>query len=837
MDSYFRELEKAMHEYEEVPEKFKEKVGDYAEDAWQQVFPEGHVNHSYTARKTGHGKYCPTFCLKLPTGGGKTLMATYAIDLFLQHVKKKKTGLVLWVVPSEQIFAQTIEALKDRSHPYREKLDDVTSGRVKIITKKDSFSPSDVQNGLVVLVLMLQSFGRDKLKKDDLKFFQDNGRFPDFFPLETDQPKQKALYEMFPNLDLSQSFDSLYGGAIKTSLGNVVKILEPLVVLDEGHKAKSELALSAINECNPSCVCELTATPIEDANVLFSVAGRELEEEAMIKLDLNLIEEEVQEWQRLVDFSVEHLDKLQAEAEKYKSQTGVYIRPINLIQVEKTGKDQRGADAIHADDVKEYLIDRGIPEEQIAIKTSSQNDIEGIDLLSSSSPIRFIITKQALQEGWDCSFAYVLTVLSSSKSSSALTQLVGRVLRQPYARKTGNKLLDESYVLCLRDTSKKLISVIQKGFEHDGMGDLFDRVKTNTKNTDLGERKKQDIRTDAFQKSLHDFILPSFVTKDSQGETRELDFSYDILPFVDYEKIDYSGLEKVHIDPKKQSLQTITAFSFTASTATDQEEFLEIKELQENPLRNTEFHKSFFVRNILDLIPNPWIGQRVVGRAIDVLKNRFSEDEIKENQILFLDALRRLLAGDNESIGEINRLAREVFLAKLEADEIRFVLRFNADAVLEKESYYDGQGRESYQKSLFEPIVKGSMNDFEAEFAHYLEDKKDRTYWWYRNKPKKGYKLIGWRRGKFFPDFIFTTSNENPDEFQKVYVVETKGVQLARTEDTAYKRQLIEIYNAFVDKIKQPWGQVEGLPKTPKKVQFELITQSEWQSEVNRMFS
>jgi type III restriction enzyme len=839
MERYFLELAKAKEEYDEVPEKFRDKVGDYSQETWHKLFPSGHHNETYHSRKTGCGSYCPHFCLKLPTGGGKTLMATYAIELFLKHIRKKPTGLVLWVVPSEQIFSQTLDALKNRSHPYREKLDDITAGHVKVVTKKDNFSRQDVQQGLVVLVMMLQSFSRDKLKKDDLKFFQDDGRFPEFFPSETDPKKQQALYAKFSNLDPPPAFDALLPHPIKTSLGNVVKILEPLVILDEGHKAKSELAASAINECNPSCVCELTATPTEESNVLFSIAGRELEREGMIKLDLNLVEEEVTDWKRLLDFSIEKLNELQKEGDRYMSQTGVYIRPINLIQVEKTGKDQRSPDVIHAEDVKEYLISAGVSEAEIAIKTSTTNDIEGVDLLSPTCPVRFIITKQALQEGWDCSFAYLLTILSASHSPTALTQLVGRVLRQPYARKTGNKALDESYVYCLRDSSRNLIGIIQKGFEHDGLGDLFNRVNsTKSSDTELGEKKKQTIRKPEYEKSLDAFILPIFITRDSKGTVREIDFAYDILPFVDYSKIDLSDLENVHLDPKKQTAQTITAFNFSSAVAVDHEEFLEIKEKEKNPLGSTEFHKSFFVRNILDLVPNPWIGQQVVTEALKVLGKRFSDKEIAENQILFLDEIRKILAGDNVRLGEINRLAREVFLAKLENDEIRFVLRFNADDVLEKESYYDSLGREPFKLSLFEPIVRGSMNDFEREFAHFLEDKEDRTYWWYRNTPKDGYRLIGWRKGKFYPDFIFTTSNDKPDEFQKIFVVETKGAQLARTEDTEYKRELVEIYNDFFSKVKAPWGAMEEkMFEAPKKVQFELVTQSDWRSEVNKLFS
>ncbi len=140
--------------------------------------------------------------------------------------------------------------------------------------------------------------------------------------------------------------------------------------------------------------------------------------------------------------------------------------------------------------------------------------------------------------------------------------------------------------------------------------------------------------------------------------------------------------------------------------------------------------------------------------------------------------------------------------------------------------------------SLFEPVVRGSMNDFEREFALFIEDKKDRMYWWYRNKPKDGYHLIGWQRNRFYPDFIFTAPSNKPDAFQKVFVVETKGAQLARTEDTEYKRELVKECNDYFGKLKAPWGSMdEKTYSALKKAQFELVTQSDWKSEVNKLFA
>jgi len=181
-----------------------------------------------------------------------------------------------------------------------------------------------------------------------------------------------------------------------------------------------------------------------------------------------------------LDVAQTKLHDLQVEAENFQADTDCYIRPILLVQVERTGKDQRGSDLIHSDDVREWLLARGLDDSEIAIKTSEQNDLnkpENRDILSSKSRVRVIITKQALQEGWDCPFAYILCTLAASHNLSALTQLVGRILRQPGAMKTGVKALDECYVITHHAKTAAVVEAIKTGLKNDGLGDLVVEIK------------------------------------------------------------------------------------------------------------------------------------------------------------------------------------------------------------------------------------------------------------------------------------------------------------------------------------------------------------------------
>ena len=243
---------------------------DFAEKAWEKAV----VMRPYAKRKDGLKRPLPVFCLKIPTGGGKTLLAVKTIDLVQSIYRRQQTGLVVWIVPTEQIYQQTLLRLRDRDDPYRQHLDMVSAGRTLVLEKTDGFTPADVDENLVVLVLMLPSAA--KKNKEALRMFRDSGAFQAFFPSEEDKDAHAKLLERAPNLDTFDKEDPFWGRQIKTSLGNVIRLLEPLIILDEGHKAYSEQAQDTLRNLNPSMIVELSATPPPQANKLVVISGARL---------------------------------------------------------------------------------------------------------------------------------------------------------------------------------------------------------------------------------------------------------------------------------------------------------------------------------------------------------------------------------------------------------------------------------------------------------------------------------------------------------------------------------------------------------------------------------
>ena len=459
--------DKAQKVIAENPELDME-LPDFANKAWDNL-----NKKNYSPRVDGTQRPVPNATLKVPTGGGKTFLALHTVSKIMSKYVGRQNGFILWIVPSQAIYRQTLRNLSNKEHPYRQVLDKASGYRTTIMERHTPFNRMDVEGNLCVMPLMLQASNRQN--KETLRMFRERGDVNGFLPPENDATAHQLLKTTIPNLDFYDGFFC----KVKESLGNVLRIIRPVVVLDEGHKAVSELAHDTLYGFNPRCVIELTATPKKrdnhKPNILVEVTGAELNREGMIKMPLKLETRQNPNWKQTLTIAVNKLKHLQQKANEFQAQSNRIIRPIALIQVERTGNDQRDGRLVHADDVHEQLLKLGFDATDIAIKTSQQDDLkapENQDLLAETNPIRFIITKYALQEGWDCSFAYVLCSLTASRSSTNMTQLVGRILRQPHAQKTGMEELDQCYVFSHHAETGQVLETVKHGLERDGLGDL-----------------------------------------------------------------------------------------------------------------------------------------------------------------------------------------------------------------------------------------------------------------------------------------------------------------------------------------------------------------------------
>ena len=425
----------------------------------------------------------PYFCLRIPTGGGKTWLAAKSVALVNTHLLRTEHSVILWLVPSRPIREQTLAALKNRSHPYHVALREAGAVTVMDLEEAKSVTRATLDTSTVVIVATRQAFQVEE--EEFRKAYQSSG----------------TLMQHFDNLTPAQRDNLLKEGegdqqTTPYSLANVLRLRRPFVVIDEAHNNRTDLAFEMLARFCPSGVMELTATPDTErtpSNILHSVSAAELKAEEMIKLPVVLQTEP--NWQQCLADAIARRDALQTLAESERRKGAPYLRPIALIQSEPR---RSGVETLDYQRVRTELItNHRIPPEEIAIATGDDKELETIEakypsgITDPACPVKFVITQRALAEGWDCPFAYILVSMASLKSATAVEQLLGRILRQPNARRRDERALNQSYAFVVSRNFAETAGALRDrlvagaGFERKEVAEFVTAARTDQASFDL----------------------------------------------------------------------------------------------------------------------------------------------------------------------------------------------------------------------------------------------------------------------------------------------------------------------------------------------------------------
>lgn len=422
---------------------------------------------------------------------------------------------------------------------------------------------------------------------------------------------------------------------------------------------------------------------------------------------------------------------------------------------------------------------------------------ENRDLLSRKSPVRAIITKAALAEGWDCPFAYVLCALAANGNESAMTQLVGRILRQPYAVKTeyrtadGVTPLDECYVFAHRADTAATVAAIKRGLENDGLGDLARDVHLSDPGGTAGAPRPIE-RREGFRALC--IALPRVLAIEPSGMARDLDAETDIFPLIDWSAFDVAATAaRLPKDARPPDSQFVRLSAGDHGVETDAAAVI---------ASEVAFDAAYAVRSIADLVPNSFTAwEIVIALERGLSKRGWSDDLIGRLSGFIVSELRNDLAKERD------RQSASLFAMGLENGAIHFGLRGGEGDWLAPAEVWTTLPMSAQQlsasnggpleRSLFLPIYAAELNDAERTFAVYL-DRDDAVRWWHRNgTTPRSYSLRGWRRGNVYPDFLFAALRDNDRD--RIVVIETKGEQLAGNPDTEYKRALLSLLSEKFD--------------------------------------
>ncbi len=393
----------------------------------------------------------PYVCLRLPTGGGKTLLSAHSVKIAADSYLEQDYPLVLWLVPTNTIRNQTLETLKNPNHPNCKILRDAFDGRFRVLDITDfvNLTPDDLRASACVVV---GTFATLRVNNTDGRrvYAHNENLEPHFTTIPAN----------------SEGMERLEGGQIKYSFANLLSWHRPLVLVDEAHNNTSKLSVEVLQRVRAACVVEFTATPATDSNLLHNVSATELKAEEMIKLPIRLNVHNT--WEETVHNAIVERKRL---ADLAMNDTA-YIRPIVLFQAEEKGRD------ITKEVLLNHLVEsERISREKIAVVTGDQKELDGINLFARDCVVDYVITVEALKEGWDCSFAYVFCSVASVYSKKDVEQMLGRVLRMPYAQRRKEPDLNRAYAHVAKtswqDAVKQLHdSLVDMGFE-DTEADSF----------------------------------------------------------------------------------------------------------------------------------------------------------------------------------------------------------------------------------------------------------------------------------------------------------------------------------------------------------------------------
>lgn len=773
-------------------------------------------------------KDAPHVCLKVPTGGGKTFIASAALKTAMAHINPPYK-VVVWLVPSNAILEQTLRNLRDKDHPYRQRIDTDFQNRVEVFDKQQTltghgFSLTTVRENLCILVMSFDSFRATN--KEGRKVYQENGYLQSFSSL------------------VSKRLD----GDDEVQLMTVLQAVHPLVIVDESHNATSNLSVQMLNDLQPSLVIDLTATPKANSNIISFTDALELKKNNMVKLPVIVYNHSNKT--QVIDSALHLQRRLEQTAKEEAS--GNYIRPIVLFQAESNiqGVDERETFGR----VKEKLLSLRIPEEQIKIKTADIDELKGVDLMSPTCPVRYIITINALKEGWDCPFAYILASLADKSSPVDVEQIVGRVLRLPNAKRNHSDILNLSYVLTASAKFQDTLDNVVKGLNHAGFSDkdykAVNAAEPEQKKEEptvvdptslFPENNKPEPKTSDDDIDITQISFKADHTEESTS-TKEDDNTNDVANILNNAKKEAEDMNKRIDDQNENGFMIPPEIAPAVKTATMQSIFFESAKEVNLPkffIKNDSQQTSIFNRPEHVLLENQHLlntfklsqqpidinfaaaettmykvdidentdghvprYEKVKGVTYDFILNYIRQEESLDKKIgrcssAVTGAIGKMLPLTQKDIqGYISRIfegfneakledfmhhmvdysmviKRRILALEEEHKEREFEKMLNSDLIVTEPSYTIPN--KITLKSPTQGIIKmlhtkeESFNDFEKEVINSVANLEN-TEWWTRNVEMRGFYINGFIN--HYPDFIIKTKNG------KIILLETKGDHL-----------------------------------------------------------
>lgn len=717
----------------------------------------------------------PFVCLKVPTGGGKTLLGGASISRFSRSLGQENP-VVLWLVPTKTIRSQTLRQLRDPRSLIRAEIDPyLPQPTVLEISEALETGVAAYLGGPVIIVATLASFRVEE--KEGRKVYESSG----------------ALMDHFENLpqELVSVPERDADGATSCSLANVLRLRRPIVIVDEAHKARTQLAFEVYARFAPSAILELTATPTipkknskpgdpPPSNLLVDVAASRLKSEEVIKAPLELRLEP--QWQKAIT------EALQKREELEQISIDPLHRPIVLVQCEAANGE------LNWKFVLDHLVNEDrVPREQIAVCTG---EVDELPANLSTSPIRIVLTVDKLREGWDCPAAYVLCALRDLKSKTAIEQTLGRVMRQPNVRYTPVPALNRAYIYARGDrfsvgaAANEIVQALTElGFSkweaHNTVIAPTPPLPFDQQEGDYGGLF-EDPPPPSGPDRTRELKVPQ-LTIDYDG-TREVasrdHFLFDL-------KLAKESVDLDEFDIRAESAGAIVDISKSGWKTASLDEAIAARALLDVPIKVTrERVVSWFDRSI----PHPEVDIRQsltwLGLVVDgLLASGMTLSQIWAERIRIRDHAAKLMRTHIKR--EFSRAAQG-FLFDPPDEGLRVDAAFGHVFPERYDIPARYEGDFEYERHLYKEAI-GPMNKEEAQFAFDL-DRHENVDVWVRNVERvKGSFWLPTSSDRFYPDFVALLKDK------RFAIYEWKSERDRENPDTLEKEKIGKVYEERSD--------------------------------------
>jgi len=331
-----------------------------------------------------------------------------------------------------------------------------------------------------------------------------------------------------------------------------------------------------------------------------------------------------------------------------------------------------------------------------------------------------------------------------------------------------------------------------------------------------------------FKKAADQVILPVFAIRDG-ARWRKVNYDMDIASQIPWDRADLSPLNSLNLSMlEEKDVEQV------ATLSDDQREVIKLRQSELLKAGALHLDPVFLARHLLDIVPNPWIAYEFGKTLLNKLLTKFPEKVVINNFVFIIEELRKHLAGEKD------RLAEKVFRDMISQDKMHFLVIANklGYKLLKPKPkkvtapYLTKKTAAPLERSLFDPVSADDFNETERQVAWYLDD-QNKLLFWYRNVPKEDYGVQGWQKHRVYADFIFTDTNSNSNGFNRVFVVETKGLHLKDADRTQYTTKLFNLCN---ERAREMTLTELGLKLPAKQISFLVIAEDEWQNRFNALF-